>query len=262
MTASVLVLLAVGIAGASAVPPPGLAQQPGSVAPNRVSAAAEALRSLSSKSLGRMQPRAVQADGVVIAEPTGESDSRDGWWGSCGKKAVKGWVVYRVLTVVEGESPGASFAAVIGCPSRDALRQGRHLIAWRRRPDKLFLSVFGERVTTPASLPVAFVGSATPFDGVIVARARQPTSKPCAGHSAGWAVYDVLSVIEGDSPGSPFVAVFFCPFVGSSPGRLHAMWRRDLDIYPYFREHPPRHLPQGMPIVYVDHEFYEVFATE
>ena len=71
----------------------------------------------------------------------------------------------------------------------------------------------------------------------------------------------MLSVLEGDSPGSPFFGVFFCPFPSQSTGRLQMLWRRDYDSdSSYFREHPLRNLTHGLPVVYLNHWFYEALA--
>jgi len=113
-----------------------------------------------------LAPATARADSVVVARVTKE---RGGTWIPCGTIHAVGWVVYELIKVIEGPSPGARFVAIHSCPADSHLAGELRLKVSTKKPS------LQPRLATPPTpkLPVFYVVSATPETAPITRKARQ-----------------------------------------------------------------------------------------
>lgn len=194
------------------------------------------------------------AEGVVLARATGEDDSNHGRWGHCGKRAVKGWVVFETIATVTGVSPGPRFVAVDACPRTDFRRPGLHLVAWRKTLGPRFFTTYGPLRNVPAGLPVVSSEDSYAFDGAVVATPRPQAGSKCPHplpEGQTWADYQVLATTLGDPPETSFALVLPCPVPS---GTIQILWRRDPPSSFEFLAMPPlkKRLPTAIPVIYLE----------
>jgi len=108
---------------------------------------------------------AARADGTVIARAT---DQRGGTWIPCGGIYSVGWVVYELVRVVQGQSPGPRFVGIHGCPDHHLRGELRLVLSTKRPPLQPRYS--GKPMP---DLPRRYVRSARPEAPAVTRRARR-----------------------------------------------------------------------------------------
>jgi hypothetical protein len=111
---------------------------------------------------------------VVVARAT---EQRGGTFVPCGVIYAVGWVVYELVDVVEGPSPGTRFVAVHGCPADRALvGEMRLVLRAKKPPGQPALS--GK--APPADLPRFYAYEARPEAPAVTRNAGRLLGRPLA----------------------------------------------------------------------------------
>lgn len=122
--------------------------------------------------VGLLLPSLARADAVVVARATEE---RGGSWVACGRVHAVGWVVYDLVKVIEGDSPGARFVGVHSCPSRERLQGELRLVL---RTTKSPLQPALPPRSAPADLPHFYVHRESPEAPEVTRGARRLLGQP------------------------------------------------------------------------------------